>query len=137
MTLVNAFHKDFVKTHMPQFLTSVRTDNRQSQAGSSLSKHVTEKRKTVPSHGSLTGISKAQRETVPNQSFQDISAFPKTRKMVKGWERKKGREMTMEQIREELEAKKLTTAQKAMLAPKEFHTFSKAGTANTTKVKKK
>jgi hypothetical protein len=137
MITLNAFHPLFVKTHMPQFLTALKTDDRQLQAGTTLSKHVTEKRKTVPSHGSMTGISKVQRESVPNQAFQDISAFPKTRKMAKGWERKKGREMTMEQVREELDAKKLTTAQKAMLAPREFHTFSKAGTANTTKVKKK
>lgn len=120
--MINAFHKDFVKVHMPQFLTAVRTDNRQSQAGSSLSKHVTEKRKTVPSHGSLTGISKVQRETVPNQSFQDIRAFPKTRESQTSLRR--GAKMTIAQIAKELE-------------PRQFYTYSKAGTANTTKVKKK
>lgn len=33
MTIVNAFHPNFVKTHMPEFLTTVKTDDRQSQAG--------------------------------------------------------------------------------------------------------
>jgi hypothetical protein len=34
-------------------------------------------------------------------------------------------------------AKELTAAQKAKLAPKDFHMFSKAGTANTTQKKAK
>lgn len=130
--IINAFHPDFIKTHMPEFLTAVKTEDRQSQAGKTLSNHVTEKRKTVPSHGQVEGVSKKQRETIPNQNFQDIAAFPKTRKVQKGWERKKEREMTMDEVRAEL-----TVAQKAKLAPREFHTFSKAGVANTTKEKKK
>jgi hypothetical protein len=130
MTIINVFHPDFVKTHMPQFLTAVKTEDRQAQAGATLSKHVTEKRKVTPSHGKIEGMSKVQRETIPNQKFQDISAFPKTRKVQKGWQRTKEREMTMEEVRQEL-----TAAQRAKLAPREFHTFSKAGTANTTKKK--
>jgi hypothetical protein len=130
MTIINAFHPLFVQTHMPQFLTAVKTDDRQSQAGATLSKHVTEKRKTVPSHGQVTGVSKVQRETIPNQKFQDIAAFPKTRETQLSLRR--GAKMTVAEV-----AQELTAAQKAKLAPREFHTFSKAGTANTTKEKKK
>jgi hypothetical protein len=118
MTIINAFHPDFVKTHMPQFLTAVKTDNRQLQAGATLSKTVTKIRKTKPSHGQLTGISKAQRETELNQNFQDIAAFPKTRESMLSLRR--GAKMTVAEIAKDLK-------------PREY---SKAGTANTTKKKK-
>jgi hypothetical protein len=127
---INAFHPDFVKTHMPQFLTALKTDDRQLQAGATLSKHVTDKRKTVPSHGQIDGVSKRQRETIPNQHFQDIASFPKTRESMKSL--RQGANMTVAEV-----AKELTAAQKAKLAPKDFHMFSKAGTANTTKKKAK
>lgn len=125
--IINAFHPDFVKTHMPEFLTAVKTDDRQSQAGATLSKHVTKKRKTTPSHGQVLGMSTRESDTY--QPARDISAFPKTRESQTSLRR--GAKMSIAEI-----AKELTAAQKAKLAPKEFHTFSKAGTANTTKVKK-
>ena len=56
--LVNAFHPDYVKTHMPQFITSIRLESKQTKAGQTLSRHVEKKRKTVPSHGTILGISK-------------------------------------------------------------------------------
>jgi primosomal protein N' len=55
---INCFHPDYVKTYMPEFLTSIRFESRQTKAGQDLSKHVEEKRKTVPSHGTILGISK-------------------------------------------------------------------------------
>jgi hypothetical protein len=123
---INAFHPDFVRTHMPEFLTAVKTDDRQSQAGKTLSGYVTHKRKITPSHGQLVGISKVQRETVPNQKFQDIAAFPKTRETQLSLRR--GAKMTVAEI-----AKELTDAQKAKIAQQKHHANSKAG---TTKVKK-
>lgn len=55
---INAFHKDYVHTYMPEFLTDLRKDSRQTKAGQTLSQHVETKRKTVPSHGTIHGISK-------------------------------------------------------------------------------
>jgi hypothetical protein len=114
--MINAFHPDFVKTHMPTFLNEFRTHEARRQAAETLSEYVTTKRKTKPSHGQVTGISKAQRETVPNQKFQDISAFPKTRESQKSLRR--GAKMTVAEIAKELK-------------PREFHTYSKAGYAKT------
>jgi hypothetical protein len=126
MTLINAFHKDFVRTHMPEFLTAVKTDDRQSQAGATLSKHVTKKRKTNPSHGQLTGMSTRESDTY--QPARDISAFPKTRESQTSLRR--GASMSIAEV-----AKELTAAQKAKLAPRDFHMFTKAGYAKTTKGK--
>lgn len=108
--MINAFHPDFVKTHMPEFITAVKTEDRQSQAGKTLSGYVTEKRKTTPSHGQVTGVSKKQRETVPNQNFQDIAAFPKTRETQKSLRR--GAKMTVAEVRQELVAVKKTKGDK-------------------------
>ena len=83
--IINAFHPDYVKTYMPEILTAIKADEIRTDAGKTLSKHVTEKRKTNPTHGFLHGVSKAA---------------------------------------------------KVDLAPREFHIYNKAGTANT-KVKGK
>lgn len=130
--IINAFHPDYVKTHMPDFLNEFRTADARRQAAETLSDYVTEKRKAKPSHGQIAGLDKKHRETIPNQKFQDIAAFPKTRNAKGKWggSRDKSCDMTMEEVRQEL-----TAAQKAKLAPKDFHMFSKAGTANTTKKK--
>ncbi len=55
---INAFHADYVKTYMPEFLTDLRTESRQTKAGQTLSKYVEKKRETTPSHGTINGISK-------------------------------------------------------------------------------
>jgi len=56
--MINAFHPDYVKTYMPEFLTDLRTESRQTKAGQTLSRHVEKRRETVPSHGTIPGISK-------------------------------------------------------------------------------
>lgn len=56
--MINAFHPDYVKTHMPEFLTGLRLESKQTKAGQTLSQHVETKRKTSPSHGTIHGISK-------------------------------------------------------------------------------
>ena len=86
--IINAFHPDYVKTHMPQFLSSIRNESTQVQTGKA--------------NGAK---SKATRETV-NKSAFTISTFPKTK------------------------------AKKVSLELKQYFTFSRAGTANTTKEKK-
>jgi len=60
MTVINAFHPDYVKTYMPEFLTDLRTESRQTKAGQTLSAYVEETRKQKPMHGTLSGISKKQ-----------------------------------------------------------------------------
>jgi hypothetical protein len=55
---INAFHPDYCKTYMPEFITSIRLESRQTKAGQTLSRHVDKKRETVPSHGTINGISK-------------------------------------------------------------------------------
>ena len=57
--IINAFHSDYVKTYMPEFMTGVQQDAQRIEAGKTLSKHVTEKRKTNPMHGFVHGVSKA------------------------------------------------------------------------------
>jgi hypothetical protein len=80
--------------------------------------HVTEKRKTVPSHGQLTGISTRESDTY--QPARDISAFPKTRESQTSLRR--GASMSMAEIKKELTLKQLQK-----LAPRDFHMFTKAG----------
>jgi len=60
MQLINAFHPDYVKTHMPEFLTNVRTESRQTTAGQTLTTYVEKTRKQKPMHGTLSGISRKE-----------------------------------------------------------------------------
>jgi len=55
--MINAFHPDFIKTHMPDFMKDFRTHEANRQAAAAVSSYVTRKRKTTPSHGTLFGIS--------------------------------------------------------------------------------
>lgn len=59
--IINAFHPDYVKTYMPDILTAIKVDDKRLTAGETLSKHVTEKRKTDPLHGFVHGVSKAEK----------------------------------------------------------------------------
>ena len=54
---INAFHPDFVKTHMPEFLKGFRTQEANRQSAAAVSSYVTKQRKVKPSHGTLFGIS--------------------------------------------------------------------------------
>lgn len=55
---INAFHPLYVQTYMPEFLTNLRTESRQTKAGQTLSSYVEKKRETSPTHGTVQGISK-------------------------------------------------------------------------------
>lgn len=65
MTFISAFHKNYVKTYMPEFLTELRIESRQTAAGKTLTSYVEETRKQKPMHGTLSGISKKQVSTKP------------------------------------------------------------------------
>ena len=54
---INAFHPAYVSTYMPEFLTNLRMESRQTKAGQTLSQYVDKTRETKPSHGTLFGIS--------------------------------------------------------------------------------
>jgi len=65
--VINAFHPDYVKTYMPNFMTDIRTESRQTKNGQMLSQYVDNTRKTKPSHGTVFGISnKVTSVTVPS-----------------------------------------------------------------------
>lgn len=89
MTIINAFHKDYVKTYLPEITHFLKMEAAYKKASESMTKFVDKKKKTVPTHGTIVGLSK----NTP------IAQFPQ----------------------------KLTTRQRVLLAPKDFHVFSKAG----------
>ena len=81
--IINAFHPDYVKTYMPEFLSDLRTESSQYLNG--------------VTNG---GKSKASREAKGEIGINSIHRFPDTK-------------------------------------PREFHMYSKAGTANVTPKGKK
>lgn len=78
---INAFHKDYVKTYMPEFITAIRLESKQTKAGQTLSQHVEKKRKTVPSHGTIPGISN---KVLPLHQMRpkEMMRPPKTRSQI-------------------------------------------------------
>lgn len=78
---INAFHPDYVKTYMPEFLTGLRLESKQTKAGQTLSQHVEKKRKTVPSHGTIHGISN---KVLPLHQMRpkEMMQPPKTRSQI-------------------------------------------------------
>lgn len=70
---INAFHPDYVKTYMPNFLTDIRVESRQTKNGQTLSQYVDKTRKTKPSHGTVFGISnKVVSTTVPAHMHRPV-----------------------------------------------------------------
>lgn len=98
--VINAFHPDYVKTYMPEFLSTIRLEAKQKENG-------------VVNGGK----SKAKRESVHGKTVNSINVFPKTQSVQRTIEKR----LTKEQ----LEAKK-----KALLDVKDFFMFSKAGEGN-------
>lgn len=62
---MNCFHPDYVKTYMPEFLSSIRIEEQQ--------------RKNGEKFGSK---SRATRESVHGKTVNTINVFPKTQKRV-------------------------------------------------------
>ena len=73
--VINAFHKDYVKTHMPEFLTNLRTESMYTQKGKDLSGHVERIRKTKPSHGTVFGISDTAVSVSPKEMMTKRKEF--------------------------------------------------------------
>ena len=67
---INAFHKDFVKVHMPDFIDEIRTESRQTRAGQTLSNYVDKVRDTKPTHGTMFGISEKTVSVVPKKMMK-------------------------------------------------------------------
>ena len=62
--IINAFHPDYVKTYMPEFLSGIRLEAIQK------------------ANGVINGgKSKAKRESVHGKNVHSISVFPKTKKV--------------------------------------------------------
>lgn len=78
---MNAFDPLYVQTYMPEFLTSLRLESKQTKAGQTLSQHVEKKRKTVPSHGTIHGISN---KVLPLHQMRpkEMMQPPKTRSQI-------------------------------------------------------
>ena len=67
---VNAFHPDYVKTYMPNFLKDIKIDSAYNQKGQELSGHVERIRKTKPSHGTVFGISDTAVSVSPKEMMK-------------------------------------------------------------------
>ena len=65
--LVNAFHKDYVKTYMPEFLSTIRTESAAMENGQRF--------------GAKSRASKATRENLVDKVKSAINLFPKTKRV--------------------------------------------------------
>jgi hypothetical protein len=74
---INAFHPDFVKVHMPNFLSELRTDSRQTKAGQTLSHYVEKVRETRPTHGTMFGLSEKVTSAQPKKMMKRVSTDKK------------------------------------------------------------
>ena len=54
---INAFHPLYAKTYEKGLIDYFRLLSFQKEQGKTMSKHVAKKRKTVPSHGTIFGLS--------------------------------------------------------------------------------
>jgi len=73
--IINAFHPDYVKTHMPEFMTAVRIDAKKEEAGKGVSKYLNKRRETEPSHGTIFGISDKEASMSPKQMMLKRTEF--------------------------------------------------------------
>lgn len=66
MTVINAFHPDYVKTHMPEMMTKIQAEEKAKE------------------NGKLYGTKARQRESIPTApSYNTINRFPKTERVKK------------------------------------------------------
>lgn len=73
--LINAFHPDYVKTHMPEFLSEVRTSAKKEEAGKGVSKYLDKRRETEPSHGTFFGMSDKEASMSPKEMMLKPTEF--------------------------------------------------------------
>lgn len=82
---MNAFHPDYVKTYMPEFLKAIRLESKQTTAGQTLSAYVEETRKQKPLHGTLSGISRKEISLKPLEfMYYSRAGVKNTTKKKKG-----------------------------------------------------
>ena len=63
MTIINAFHPDYVKTHMPEMMTKIQSEEK------------------AKNNGKLYGAKTRLRESIPQLPDRNtIGSFPKTKK---------------------------------------------------------
>ena len=125
MTVINAFHPDYCKTHMKDFFESIMVQNKHKKSSQMMAEYTEELRKTNPSLGTIHHM---------------VKPLHVNRAPVMMKPRVKERNMTMAKVMDDLadiKKTKLTTKQRIDLAPKEFKIFSRAGTANVTPKGKK
>jgi hypothetical protein len=53
MTVINAFHPDYVKTHMKEFTASIMLQNKYKKSSHMMAEYTEEQRKTNPSLGTI------------------------------------------------------------------------------------
>ena len=95
--VINAFHPDYIKTYHPELLTTIKLES------------------TQHANGVIAGgKSKATREHKQGKTVNTINKFPKTESVQR----------TLEKAQS---AASLAALKKKILAPTEFHMFSKAG----------
>jgi flagellar biosynthesis component FlhA len=131
MTVINAFHKDFCKTYMPELLNEIRIQNKHKMSSHHMAEYTEELRKTNPALGTIHHLVK------PLHVMRAPEMMKKKKKSTPIIDE---RNMTMAEVMDDLaviKQKKLTTKQRIDLAPKEFKIFSRAGTANVTPKGKK
>lgn len=130
MTVINAFHKDYVKTYMQDFTASIKMQNKHKMSSHHMAEYTEELRKTNPSLGTIHHLVKPLHVMRAPEMIR-----PKKNKPLVN-----ERNMTMAEVMDDLaetKQKKLTTKEKIDLAPREFKIYSRAGTANVTPKGKK
>lgn len=116
--IVNAFHPDFVRTHMPEFMAHIKQQNKHELASQSMANLTIKKR--------IEGVKKPLHVMRAPEKLHIKS--------------KENQNMTMAEVMNELaeiKQNKLSAKQRIDLAPREFNIYSRAGTANVTPKGKK
>jgi hypothetical protein len=107
--VINCFHPDYVKTHMPEFLAHIKKQNKHELSSQSMD--------------SLTIRKRTQGDAKPLH-------------VMRAPERNMTMAQVMDELAE-MKRKKLSAQQRIDLAPREFNIYSRAGTANVTPKGKK
>jgi hypothetical protein len=109
MTVINAFHPDYVKTHMPEFLAHVKQQNKYEISSQNMANLTVRKR---------------------------IQSVKKPLHVMRAPERDMTMAEVMDELAE-MKRKKLSAKQRIDLAPRDFNIYSRASTANVTPKGKK
>lgn len=67
--IINAFNPAYVRTHMPEFVTDLRTQSRQTKNGQAMTNYVEKTRTDKPSHGTVFGISSKVTSVTPKKMW--------------------------------------------------------------------